>query len=413
MDFSQCKNVKAVFDLACSKLIIDKTLYQKLEKFKIEFVTRNEDHISFFGGNLIGCYVVRFGDSDRSKVFSDILKINEHDIAKPLNKFINQKDYKVAGDPFNLAMVWLTHKFENSNLNPHDKEEAKILCLEILHFKFLTSRMWRHWQYPCSVAEAEALNASLTNKFYIKQYGSWLNLIRERSAEIVDMKHSTHAEAIRNMAIDITLKGTGDKSVAYVLTDTQTRVRSMLKKIYNIFITNHSKGVKIGSSSSVAVGSEGNFFRDGSKTATNMISFINEIAYDQKSLIKENYLGIISRILPTLPIKYLREFLVEYSKSFHSDRSLIKLNENIIQHAVSYLSQNNELNRKSNDLVFILQKLKGTYMASRGINPVFKELKDQIEDIIEKKYKITRTPAHISATRTGFLLYIFLRSYNK
>lgn len=59
------KLVKDVFDDVCVHVKLDEAFCKRVERYMNEFISRNHDHASFFGGNLTGVYVVKFTTNDR------------------------------------------------------------------------------------------------------------------------------------------------------------------------------------------------------------------------------------------------------------------------------------------------------------------------------------------------------------
>lgn len=407
----QPTKIKDVFDIACKNLNIDNNLVKKLERFKIEFITKNKDHAEFFGGNLTGCYNVKFTPSDRDKIFYDILQIDEKDVDKDNDKFIPKKHYNVAGDNANLALVWLTHAIRKSNLPEKDKRNAESIAMEILQYKFYTSRLWVHWRYQCSIAESEATLAALNNKFIIKQKGSWNKVFRDRGLEITDPVSSIHKDTINEMKKDITLKGDKGPSVAYLLTDTQSRIRDMLKNIFDVFLKVHDSGRKITSQSKISVFEGEKSFKDDTNIQSKLNQYLHSIIVDKNSFIKSDLADLIIKTLPTMSPKLFFITLDYLSDKYTThDNSIKDLLDKTLEHCITYLSVNNELRRNQNDISFLLSKMKGIYSSSRSQDPLLIEVRDLMEKIVKEATR-SKVPAQIAATRSGVLLYILLRVF--
>nr|DAX97070.1 MAG TPA: hypothetical protein [Caudoviricetes sp.] len=415
MEFSK---VRDVFDYHCRHLKIDRDIVRKLERYKIEFISKNEQHISFFGSNLIGCYAVRFTQGDRDKIFHDLLKIDEKDVDKELDKIIPKKKFNVAGDNANLALIWLCHAIYRSTIDDKDKENGMAICIEILQYKFFTSRLWRHWRYPCPVQEAEATLAALNNKFIIKQKGSWNNYFRSMALHFINPETSPHFETIKSMSKDLNFSS-GSKSydrnntekqcTAYMATDIQSRIRDMLKNIYDIWKNVHEKGKKITTQSKLSILEGEASFKDDFNRKTKLNQYIHSVASDRNSFIKSELVEIIVKALPTMPEHYFYRVL-EYIPDNYKNAKISDLLDLIIEHAIKYLSVNNELSRNQNDIAYLLSKMKGTYSSSRSNDVMLMRVRKKTEDLVQIAAN-TKAPAFISATRTGVLLYILLRTF--
>ena len=76
--------LKQVFESLCSHIEINTQFLKKIKAYQINFVTKNADHISFFGGNLTGVDVVRFKDEDTNRWFDEILETDERDLEEQI-----------------------------------------------------------------------------------------------------------------------------------------------------------------------------------------------------------------------------------------------------------------------------------------------------------------------------------------
>lgn len=405
-DFSKATCVKDVFNIACNKLHFDERLVKKLETFKIEFITRNQDHADFFGGNLIGCYNVKFTNIDKIKVFEDILGIEERDVVKAIDKYIPSKYYKVAGDPFSLGLIWLAHRFLISDINPKQKIMGAKAALEILQYRFVTSRMYLHWQYQCSKAEAEATLASLNNKFSIKQKGSWIRYFSDRAEEIVS---GSHRDTLLKMSPDMTKPGSRDpNSVSYTITDTKTRIANMLKNIFDVFLKIHEQGLKITSSSKISEIEGESVLKDDINTRNAHQTYILDIIKDSRAFIKEDLIVMIADAMPNMHRKNLLTTLEYISKNIGKDVAMYDLIVEVVEHAFIYLGS--DVTNMKNDFGHLLTKLKGIYTSSRTIEPSLLNIRKSTERIVVKATHIS-TPAQVAATRTGVLLYVMFRTF--
>ena len=72
--------LKNFFETSFPNLVASKELQERLTDFQIRFITKNQEHMEFFGGNLTGVQVVRFTPSDMDKFFIDVLEVEEEDI---------------------------------------------------------------------------------------------------------------------------------------------------------------------------------------------------------------------------------------------------------------------------------------------------------------------------------------------
>lgn len=92
---------------------------------------------------------------------------------------------------------------------------------------------------------------SLNRRFDIIVYGTWRKTIEMRSRDLIDPdpNKNIHAETIKTAV--------PDNLVTYVVTDTQTRIRSKIGTISSIYYDYHRDGIKINSSAATTTDPEG------------------------------------------------------------------------------------------------------------------------------------------------------------
>lgn len=402
------KNVKAVFDENCSHLKFDNKLAKKFSDYQIAFVNKNEDSMTFFGGNLIGVQVVRFTNQDKEKWFTDILEIDDILLEEKLIELpgINQ-NFHISSDLFNLSAVWLIHRFMNSPLL-HDKQKEQVL-LDIalaLNYKYLTSILYWWFKYPADPQVAAATYAQLSYKFAIKQYGSWYATLVARCNDFLDEK-SIHYQVLK--------KFNDDGKIVYMLNDTQGRIKDLLKNYCSEFYKVKEQGLKIKSTSSLTLDNDGEqIVRDKTKNLLGYTRYMHSIITDKDSFIKSDLIDVIANVIHTMPPKLLVASLEYCSNNYrHVGASEIEeLIDLTITHSFSYLNNNRNLLKDTNDLAALISKLRGVYMSSRSNEPDLILMRKKAEHIVKSATKIKNDNV-IASVRTSLLLYLVLRSFCK
>lgn len=407
------KHVKDVFNDLCGELSFDNKLGDKIIRYMNSFISKNVEHASFFGGNLTGVYVVKFTNSDRSVWFDEILNINEEELLPRLNDIINPVYYVVAGDAFSLSCVWLSHMFyKSSKINEKRKNEIMSAIYNVLQFRFITSRLQRHWPYPCSKEVAEATLAAMSNKYAIKQKGTWIKVVQDRSDDIIDMKHSIHRLTIQRMEHDI--RNTGE-SVGYLLTDTQGRNKALLKNIYGLQKQVQESGMRVNSTSSTFIEMDGEaVLKDKANALETYRNYLAGVIPDKPSFIKLDLISIIESSNKTMPVSMFRSTLSWISDSYgKGDKGKLEIDEvvnKIMTHLLTYLNQNRNAMKNKSDISGLISKMKGVYTSSRSTDELLLSIRDDVEEIVKRATKIKSGPS-IAATRTGVMLYIVLRAF--
>jgi hypothetical protein len=399
-------SIKGVFESECAHLALDAQLAKRIHLYTVGFAHKNQDHIEFFGGNLTGVQVVRFTDSDKDRWFTEILQADESTLEARLVALPTvNSDWVVSSDTLNLSCAWLLHALLHSKkLSDAQRHQAMLDVVLVMQYKFLTSRLYRHFKYPADRATAEATYAALTFKYAIKQYGSWAAVLNARAEEVISPT-GLHRKAIELMDPDST--------VIYLLNDTQGRIRDMLKNIYDVFLQVHRQGIKISSTSSLVEHDGVEILKDKSKNLLAYTRYINSIITDRNSFIREELLTVIEKQMKTMPPRLFRESLEWMSDNYRqSGASMIEelLNETLI-HSFDYLAENRNLVRNSTDLASLLTRLRGVYMSSRSTDPALFSLREKAEKIV-KLATNNKNSSVIAAVRTGILLYLIARAYS-
>ena len=405
------KNVKAVFDDVCSGVKINTFLVDKILRYQKRFITKNQEHAEFFGGNLTGVNVVRFTPADRSEWFEDIIGVDEKELTPRCNEQIDPNYYIVAGDVFSLSCVWLAHTIRNSNLATKTKHDAQVSLMSIMQYRFITSRLSRHWPYPTSKEVAEATLASMSNKYAIKRKGSWNAVIKDRSEDIVGPS-SIHRLTLDRMEHDIRNQG---ESVGYLLTDTQGRNKDLIKNIYNQQKIVQESGMTVNTTSSTFIELDGNaMLKDKQKTLEMYKSYLNTIIPDKPSFIKLELVSLIEGCNKTMPTQLFRTtlswFSDNYGKPNQNGKFLVDLTGRQLDHLIAMIYANKNIMRNKNDFAGLLTKVKGTYTASRVSDDVLLSIREDMEEVVRMATK-SKVPAAVSATRTGLMLYLVIRAF--
>lgn len=405
--------IKNAFLQELNHLKVDKTLLKKISLMETGFVNKNSDHIEFFGGGLTGVQVVRFTQEDRDILFTEVLKTDEINLRDTLYSLkdknglpvINQ-EFKVSSDIFNISCIYLLHEIENSRyLTEKERDEAKIeVCLYLL-YRFLTSRLFRHFIYPADKATAQATYESLSNKYLLKQTGSWSACLRTMATNFVVRKDSIHYKTIKDMD--------NDTSIIYMINDIQGRIRDMLKNIYNEFDIIHKKGVKF-SNNTAFVELDGEIIlKDKRNSLDNYTRYIKSIVSDKGSFIKDELIDIVTNVMHTMPEKLLRESLEWTSNNYgHKNDLVIEETIDAVMHHAFYYLFNHQSLVKNEDLSTMILRLRGTYMSSRSNEDTIVEARTLARRIITLSTK-TKNDSVIAATRTGWMIYIVIRALTK
>lgn len=399
--------ITEVFEDECKDLDIDLRFVKKLHAFQVGFVNKNEEHISFFGGHLLGVHKVRFTPTDENYWFEDILQANEYELRERLHKLpgINP-EFVVSSDVFNLSAVWLAHAiFNNRKLNEKQREDAMMDVMLLMNYRFLTSRLARFFKYPADPQVAEQTFNKLSYKFAIKQHKTWHGVLVNRSQDII-AKDSLHYKTLASMK--------SNEDVVAMINDCQGRIRDMIKNIYEVFIETNKQGNRIIATSDVANFDGAEILRDRTNGLNNYTQYLLATISDRGSFIKEDLVHVIERIMPTMPPRLFMETLEWVSAHYGTSKGGIieETIREIMIHSFGYLADHRSMLNNSVDLVGLLDKLKGIYTSSRSTDPTLLTLREKCEEIA---FLATgnKNKNVLPSLRTGLMLYLVSRAFTK
>lgn len=400
------KTVGGAFEEACPGLVVDKRLAKLVENYAYQFANKNQDHIAFFGGTLLGVHVVRFRPEDRTRWFDEVLECD--DLA--LEDEIMKNPYMVEGrhvstDVMNLSCFWLCHKFFTSNrLSQSEKEEAMMNTMMVLQYKYITSLMAHYFPYQADEQIAQATYARLSKKFGLKIHGSWRALLIQRSKDILirgGLHYKTYTE-FRD-----------DNAIVKMVNDTQGRVRDIVKNIRDVFseVQKDPKGL-IRADSSTSVNMDGEVqVKSLKRSYTTYRRYISDVITDKRSFIRDELVHIVSTVMPAAPKSLFEEALTYTSLNagIRGDKDVAILLDNTLTHAFDYISSNRDVIGNVNDIAGMLMKFRGLYTSSRTQDPMVLVMRETAERIVKRSVR-SKNPAVVAAIRTSMLMYILVRT---
>jgi hypothetical protein len=400
------KNVKSIFDEECSHVRIDAELIKRINQYQIEFVNKNEDHMTFFGGNLTGVQIVRFTTQDKEKWFNDVLRIDDITIEERVLELptINANRH-VSSDIFNISVLWVIHSILNSHmLTDKQKENGCIDAALVLNYKFLTSLLFRYYKYAADPDLAEAAYSQLSLKFILKQKGSWSATLLYRAENLLDPQ-GIWSSTLKELD--------SDKDLVECLNDTQGRIRDMMKNIYSVLVDVKTKGLKVKKTSSTIEFEGQEILKDKNKSLINYTRYLHSIITDPNSFIKDELLEIVKSIQHTMPPKLLIKTLDWVSLNYRKNGAaeIDELVDLCLTHSFSYIGNHRNLVRETNDLASLVTVIRGVYMSSRSSDLELLRVREKAQTVVAKATGITNESI-IASVRTGLLLYIILRAYS-
>lgn len=377
----------------------------KLRRYERAFVNKNENHINFFGGVLMGVHPVRFTQDDRQDWFDDLVGVDESILKTAIGKLDTIVHSRIVStDTMNLSCVWMMHKFTTNKSLPEEfREEGALLIAQILNYKFFTSTLTGWFRYNADPQVAQTTYALLTKKFGLKVTGSWGALIKKRSYDVVK-KGGLHWKTLNEFHPDF--------KIVDMVNDLWGRVKSILKYIRDVFTTaQNMPEYQIQTTGNTLVLDGEVRIRDKTKAITEYIDYTLSIIHDRRSFVKKELFGITLKVVGDVPIKNI-ESTLEYmsnNASVKADPNIDKFIRAVIEHGVSYVTSNPSVMRNKSDLAGMLRRMRGLYTAAKTNDPDIKRIRYLGEEIASKGGK-TRNKQVIIAVRTYIACYVILRT---
>lgn len=397
--------LSSVFDEHCPDFVVDAEKLKTIQQILHSYVNRNPDHSAFFGGNLLGVQVVKFLGSDVGNWFDRILDCDEGSLQDDIYRCDDiNSEFEVSSNAFNMSCMWVCHKIANSGLPPEKVKHGLMDVLIYMQIKFITGRLFRLFPYPANKAVAEATYASLTNKYAIKEHGTWMKWLQYRAGEIIAPTSRTW-KAILNFEPNY--------EIVIGLNTTQGQIRSMLKFYRRAMESVRVEGGKVVATSATAVGHDGEeILRDRTNSVQKYFQYLRSIATDKSSFIRQELINVICKIMPSAQMKYLIAVLEHISVNFYKKdhAEYERVFELLLVHSFDYLNSSKMTVRHPNDLGAILIKLRGAYTSARSSDPDLLDLRNSMEKLIKPAVD-SKTPAVLSSVRTAVMLYLVVRSY--
>lgn len=402
---SQVTLLKDIFENECPDFEVNKELCKNIEQILLSYINRNPDHAAFFGGNLLGVQTVKFLPSDVDKWFEKILDCDEGTLQDLIYTADNvNREFEVSSNAFNVSCLWVCHKVATPGLDKNLMRDTLVNILIYLQIKFVTGRLYRMFPYPADRAIAEATYASLTNKFAIKEHGTWYNFLKYRAMETI----SPTARTWR------TIIGFNDNyEVVISLNSIQGQVRSMMKFYRRAMESVRVVGGKIISQSSTVVGHDGEeILRDRVNSVQKYLQYLKSVTTDRTSFIRQELVDVVCKIMPSAQQRYVISALEHISANFYkNDHSEYeRIFELLLVHSFDYLNNNRSSVRHKDDLGAMLIRLRGAYTSARSSDADLMDLRQTFEKLIRPAID-SKTPAVLASVRTAVMLYLLARAY--
>jgi hypothetical protein len=394
--------IKKVFDYYFKDKAFDKAFLKKVLYTVIEFETRNEEHVNFLGSNLLGMYKIKHLKSDDEKWLEEVIDIPEwgtledefHDLDSVEKKFL------VAGNVQNASYPYIAHRLLTSpSLSKEEQQKGGIAVFKLFHYKFLASLINYFFPYQTQEAVALALYESLSKKSLLKRYHTWGRLVEARSIDSIS-PDGIHYNTLKNF--------TPDKGILYVVTDTQSRIREVVKKLNMEYRRLKDEDSRIVSESKYMSNDEGeHVLKDYENKAESLIRETLAVMRDKNDFIRNELVEQTLKLINTADKRYLLIALGAISEAMSTKQgvSIPQAIEGLVVHIQEY---RRVVPKGENNIISLVIKLRNMYRSSQLTNPDIVFFKNTLEEIVGKALK-NKSSGIIAASRIAAMMYVTLR----
>lgn len=403
-------DIKSVFDRIATDVNVNQGLVDRLSRFETEFTHRNKEHIDFFSGNLLGVEKVRFLPSDYARFFDEVVRTDDTELQRALHALPSiNTDWVVSSDVFNITSMWLIHVIhvigQDKKLSKESRHRGMLAAALIFNYKVLTSKLAHDFKFPADRETAIAVYAALNKKYSLKKHGSWSALLVARAEDMI-VERGLHWDTINNFR--------PDKKVLYMITDSQGRIRDIVKTLWDVLNTIRASDAKIVTTSSMVTIDGESEMGDLNRKLVSYKTYLHSVAGSESSFIKPELIAVIASAMRTMNPDYFLDTLRHISKGYAgvNNEKYEKLIDETMIHAFDFLSREQREKRKQIDLTNVVVKLRGQYQAARTTDPDMLNLRSLADEIVAIPLG-RRSSSAQAAVRTGVLLYIVLRALTR
>lgn len=393
-------NIKAVYDDHCQSVSFDRRWAKRVVGTIRAFEGRDEEHINFLGGNLVGVYRLHWRADDVNDWY-DLLRID--DIRSLKNDFHDlstiNPDFHVVGNPINASFLYAVHRVMTGELPEREREEVAIAILAHMHYQFLSSLLYHQFPYRAQEAIALALYDSLSRKSMLKQYHTWGNLVRARAEDII-RKDSIHYQTL--------IEFSDDEKIIYAISDIQSRIREVVKKLKSEYMRLRDQDARVMSQGSTLVTREGEtVLREFENKAAGLQRALKDIILDPHDLIRSEVLESTLKMVTTADERYLRTALSFISEAMRNNKrtSVETLVDDLVIFIQGYLRRAPSNERT---IIHVVMKVRNLMRSSQLAAPDAIALRSLTADLIEQALP-KRNVTIQASTRIALLVYLTIR----
>lgn len=396
------KNIQEIFDDS-SDMVMTRERGSEIIMTYLRFIRRNDDHINFFGGNLLGVHKVVWSPADTTHWLETICEIYDPDSIH--NDILDlpgvKSSWKNSTSAINQSFLWVLNKTYNSKLTNAEKEKIMIATLNLMQAKFLTALNNTFFEHGSDVNIATAMYESLSKKSLLKKLKSWGEVLNYRSRYLV-------LENRKFIAIYKDNSNTKN-SIDYV-NSIRTRVKKGLNNLTRKYYQTRDEERAIGSYKTFTKIEGETVIRDYERDVDTSINRFKAIAENPADLIRPELLQVVMGIVKTAAVSNVTATLSLLSQIVKTGgkHKKIDVNAALVGYMEYVYSFIRTAHMDPNNLPNVAIRIAAVARAHQTGDARLNEFKRALESIIDVSVT-TKHEATRSATKVAVQLYIALR----
>lgn len=398
-------SLKTAFDAICKDVVFDKAFIDRLYRYHTKFLNQSAEYLSFFASNLIGVHVVQFRVADIQRFYHDVLGLEMMEVRQAVAKVTTiNHSYVITSDDMNLMLMYIIHRLSNNaKLSETDRNRGIYDAALIFFYRCLVIRQSDYFHFPADKRVAQAAYARLSNKFLIKQLGSWKEVMDYRAKDLIN-PNGLH---LKNLILF-----EDDTEICYAIGDGENRVRELYKGYCRVFHDVSTSGDRVNTISSTIVDMEGvEKIRERVLAVDTAVAQLQNVVHDSHSFIRDELVRVIIDINSNTSQRMLIQVLRWLSENYMGQQWHKKIDEFIrliVIHSYHLVSDMGEA--EMSDLPSVLITLKNLYLSTRSTDPELIKIR-KLGEVLIREAAGKVNPSLEMATRTSVILYITLRTF--
>lgn len=406
----QYKNLKELFDTYFKHVKFDKALAVDFRDYLSEFITRNDQHVRFFGGTLVGVYKCVFTPADKNRLWGNILEIDRLDFASSYQALPSiDRNHKVERDETNMLFLYLLYRFKkDGKLNEAAYIQVATIILMISQIKFITSMI--NWDYKYTVDKdlAITVNNQLSRKFILRRYDSWKEVLTYRA-------HSWITDTDRKGwgRIAPVLRTFGDdgecKAIVVGIHGKCNATRIAYNKVFHDVYENEQT---IQSRSMMGEVEGDAAFLDKVSVINGYVDYGLQTCRNKDQLIKDDLVSIV--LANSAGVTYKSLFMaLKYIAQNVDNRKTPQVRLFVERSLVFCLNYMRREKIDPSHLLTVFKSVKGGISSARSADKLLLDCREAGDFVVEQAINANKLSHTFTAIRTSLTMYVLLRALTR